>query len=180
MKFTHTGIGGVLLIHLDPRIDERGHLVRTWDKKDFSDHGIDHEIVEGYTAHSVKLGTMRGLHYRLEPHADAQLVRCLRGSMFEVVVDLRRDSKTYQQWLGFTQKASHFTMLYVPPMVAHGYLTLEDNTEVINLYSKPYSPPHERGIRYNDPAFGIKWPIDATSVSEKDMAWPNYQDVHGS
>lgn len=176
MKLRKTAIDGVMLIHLEPRQDERGHLVRTWDQKNFVDHGIMHEIVEGYTSYSKEKGTMRGLHYRLEPNADAQLVRCLRGSMYEVMVDLRPDSRTYKQWLGFTQKALDFRMLYVPPMLAHGYLTLEDNTEVLNLYSKPYNPVSERGVRYNDPTFNIQWPIKITSVSEKDLGWPNFQE----
>lgn len=176
MKFIPTKLSGVFLIKLDPREDDRGHLVRTWDRKDFDDHGIIHNIAEGYTSFSMEKGTMRGLHYRLEPHADAQLVRCLRGSIFEVVVDLRRDSKTYKQWAGFTQKASHFVALFVPPSMPHGFLTLEDNTEVLNLYSKPYNPNYERGIRHNDPMFNIEWPIKITSVSEKDMRWPDFTD----
>lgn len=176
MKFIPTKIQGVFQIQLEPRQDERGHLVRTCDQKDFSNHGIAHEIIEGYTSFSLKKGTMRGLHYRIEPHADAQLVRCLRGSIFEVVVDLRPDSKTHKHWVGFTQKASDFRMLYVPPMLAHGYLTLEDNTEVLNLYSKPYNPNYERGIRYNDPTFNIQWPIEITSVSDKDLAWQDFQE----
>lgn len=175
MKFSPTSLPGVFLIHLEPREDERGYLVRTWDKKDFLANGIAHDIVEGYTSFSLKKGTMRGLHFRIKPHADAQLVRCLRGSMFEVVVDLRPGSKTYKQWCGFTQQASEFRMLYVPQMVAHGFLTLEDNTQVLNLYSKPYNSEYERGIRYNDPMFRIEWPIDITAASPKDLTWPDFQ-----
>lgn len=176
MQFTPTKLQGVFLIHLEPRQDERGHLVRTWDKQEFAAHGIDHKIVEGYTSFSLKRGTMRGLHYRIEPHADSQLIRCLRGSMYEVVIDLRPNSPTYKQWVGFTQKASEFTALYVPPSMPHGFLTLEDNTEVLNLYSKSYSSTHERGVRYNDPTFHIEWPIDVTSVSGKDVSWSDFEE----
>lgn len=177
MKFSSTKLQGVFLITLVPREDERGHLVRTWDQKDFANHGINHDIVEGYTSYSVKSGTMRGLHYRVEPFADSQLVRCISGSIFEVVIDLRPDSSTYQQWVGFTQRAADFTALFVPPSIPHGFLTLEDNTEVLNLYSKPYNPQNERGVRYNDPAFGVQWPIEISSISPKDLAWPDWKEA---
>lgn len=173
MIFTPTTVSGAYLIKLEPRVDERGHLARTWSQPEFAEHGININLVQGYTSHSQYRGTLRGLHYEIEPHADTHLVRCLTGSMYEIIVDLRPASPIFRQWAGFTLKASDYTMLLVPPSVAHGILTLEDNTEIMNFYTLPYAPEFESGIRYNDPAFDITYPIPIAHISDKDAAWKN-------
>ncbi len=168
MKFTKTKLGAYI-VELEKKEDERGFLVRTWDKQVFKDIGIDFEPVEGYVTTSKKKGTMRGFHYLTVP--EKKLTRVLRGAVYEVIIDLRSDSSTYKQWEAFTLKDTDYKMLYVGSGIAHAILTLEDNTELMSLYSPEYSPGNEGGIRYNDPAFNIPWPIPAEFVSEKDRSW---------
>lgn len=171
MIFIPTPIAGAYLIELEPKVDERGYLMRMWCKQDFVDHGITLDLVQGYVSFSKNTGTMRGLHYSVAPYGEAKLVRCTRGSVYEVMADVRPDSSSYGKWEGYTLKAADNTMLLVPAYVAHGILTLEDNTEIMNLYDRAYRPGVERGIRYNDPAFSIQYPISVVYVSSKDLAW---------
>jgi dTDP-4-dehydrorhamnose 3,5-epimerase len=179
MKFIETKIRGAYVIELEPREDDRGSLVRTWDKAEFERHGIDIDLVEGYASYTNRKGTLRGLHYQAEPYAEAKLTRCTKGSFFEVVLDLRPESGSYGRWIGLAFAESENRMLYVPPMCAHAILTLADGTELVNFSSRPYAPECERGVRYDDPRFNIRWPIEVTSVSAKDAGWEDFRDHRG-
>lgn len=173
MKFTKTKIDGAYIIDLEKKEDERGFLARTWDHEQFAQNGIDFAIMQGYITSSNKKGTMRGLHYLKV--AEQKLTRVIKGSVYEVIIDIRPDSKTFKQWETFTLKGTNYKMLYVGPGIAHAILTLEDNTELMSLYSPVYASGNEGGIRYNDPAFNIPWPIDVTKVSEKDLSWEDFE-----
>ena len=179
MKFIETEIRGAFVIELEPRADDRGSLTRTWDKAEFMKQGIDIDLVEGYVSYTKHKGTLRGLHYQAEPNAEAKLTRCTKGSFFEVVLDLRPESGTYGRWIGLAFAAAENRMLYVPPLCAHAILTLEDATELVNFSSRPYAPDSERGVRYDDPRFDIRWPIAVTVVSAKDSGWEDFSDHRG-
>lgn len=173
MIFKQTKLSGVYITELEKYKDERGFLVRMWDKEVFRDTGIDFEPVEGYVTLSKQRGTMRGLHYLTVP--EKKLTRVLRGAVYEVIVDINPNSSTYKQWEGFTFRDRDYKMLYLPSGFAHAILTLSDNTELMSLYSPSYAPGDERGIRYNDPAFDIKWPIEVRHVSKKDLSWEDFK-----
>ena len=175
MIFKPTKISGAYIIELEKREDERGFLTRTWGKDEFAQNGINVDLVQGYTSFTKKKGTMRGIHYRTTPPYVAQLTRCLTGAMHEAIVDLRPGSPTYKQWEGFKFKSDDNKMLFIPEGCAHAVLTLEDNTLYINLYSQFYNDEFESGVRYNDPAFKIKWPINIKEVSPKDLSWEDFR-----
>lgn len=172
MKFTKTKIDGVYIIDLEKKEDERGFLARTWDHEEFAQKGIDFAITQGYIACSKKKGTIRGFHYLKVP--EQKLTRVIKGKVFEAIIDIRPDSKTFKQWEAFTLKDTDYKMLYMGPGIAHAILTLEDNTELMSLYSPSYSPGNEGGIRYDDPSFNIPWPIEINHVSEKDKSWEDF------
>lgn len=176
MIFKQTDIPRAYIIELEKKEDERGSLTRTWSKDEFAQNGINVDLVQGYTSFTKKKATMRGIHYRTAPPSVAQLTRCLTGAMYEAIVDLRPDSPTYKQWKGFEFKSDDNKMLFIPEGCAHAVLTLEDNTFYINLYSQFYNGEIESGIRYNDSAFKIKWPIPVEIVSEKDLGWEDFGD----
>lgn len=173
MKFIPTKIEGVYLINLEKKEDDRGFLARTWDASEFAQNGIDFNILQGYVTSSNKKGTMRGIHYLRV--AEQKLTRVIKGSVYEVIVDIRPDSKTFKQWEAFTLKDIDYKMLYLCPGIAHAILTLEDETEFMSLYSPQYSPGNEGGIRYDDPAFNINWPIPVEVVSQKDKSWEDFK-----
>lgn len=174
MKFTKTKIDGAYIIDLEKKEDERGFLARTWDHEQFAQNGIDFAIMQGYITSSNKKGTIRGFHFLTA--AEQKLTRVTKGAVYEVIIDVRPDSPTYRQCEAFTLKDTDYKMLYVGSGIAHAILTLEDNTELMSLYSPVYAPGNEGGIRYNDPAFNINWPIPVTYVSEKDRSWPNFKE----
>jgi dTDP-4-dehydrorhamnose 3,5-epimerase len=177
MRFNETAIDGSYLVDIEPRGDHRGFFARLWCREEFSRHGLTADFVQCNGSYSAQSGTLRGLHYQTRPFEEVKLVRCIRGSIFDVVVDLRRDSRTYRRWLGVTLTADERRMMYVPRGCAHGYLTLEDHSEVEYPVSEFYKPEAERGLRWDDPAFGIKWPAPGVqNVSSKDGAWPDYQE----
>jgi len=178
VRFEETTMPQVYLIHLEKREDERGFFAREWCKKEFAAKGITSDVVQVNISYSKNAGTMRGLHYQIEPHGEAKLVRCIRGSIFDVIIDLRPGSPTYNRWHSFTL-TDDLTGLYVPDGFAHGFLTLEDDTLVTYLTSNYYSPESERGIRWDDPVFNIAWPKEITVISAKDKSWPDYPK-HGS
>jgi dTDP-4-dehydrorhamnose 3,5-epimerase len=172
MRFTETNIFGAKVIDPSPHEDERGRFMRAWCLREFSDHGIDFHPVQANMGFSLLKGTTRGMHFQEAPALEAKLVRCTRGSIFDVVLDLRPDSPTYRGWHGTELSAKNGRMLYVPEQCAHGYQTLEDETEMHYMASQFYTPTSARGVRYDDPAFNILWPLPATSVSEQDRNWP--------
>jgi dTDP-4-dehydrorhamnose 3,5-epimerase len=145
-----------------------------WCRDEFAASGLNGDFVQCNDIFTRRSGTLRGLHYQTAPYEEAKLVRCVRGAVFDVVVDLRRTSPTYLGWFGTSLSGDTRSMLYVPPGCAHGYLTLEDDSEVIYPVSAPYAAAAERGVRWDDPAFGIEWPVTPTLVSPKDQSWPDY------
>ena len=175
MKFIKTKIKDCFVIELEKKEDERGFLARTFDKDEFKKLGINLDIVQGYVSVTKKKGTMRGIHYRKTAPFVAQLTRCLEGAIFEVILDLRLSSPTYKKWEGFKLKANDYKMLFIPKGCAHGILILEDNTLFLNMYTQPFNGVLESGIRFDDPAFNIKWPIPVKIVSDKDNSWEGFK-----
>ena len=168
MIFTETKIKGAYIIDIKRIEDERGFFGRAFCQHEMKEHGLNATVAQANLSSNKKRGTLRGLHYQQAPHEESKLVRCTRGSLFDVLVDLRKDSSTYCQWLGVELTADSFRMLYVPEGCAHGFITLEDNTDIMYQVSQPYAPGAEKGLLWNDPAFGIVWPIEPIVISEKD------------
>ena len=174
MRFHPTDLADAVLIEIEKRGDERGFFARTFCEEEFAQAGLVTRFVPANASASRKAGTLRGLHYQVAPHAETKVIRCTRGAIFDVIVDLRPDSPSYRRWQGFELTAAEGTMLYIPEGFAHGYQTLADDTEVAYQVSAPYAPGAEAGIRYDDPAFGITWPMPVTAISEKDVSWPDF------
>jgi dTDP-4-dehydrorhamnose 3,5-epimerase len=174
MIFTETKLKGAFIIDIERREDNRGFFSRVWCVKEFDEHGLNMRNIQSNIGFSPKKGTMRGLHYQLTPYEEAKLVRCTMGYIYDVIVDLRRESQTYKEWFALELTAENRRMLYIPERIAHGYLTLENNSEVFYQSSEFYYPEWACGIRYDDPAFGIKWPIEIQVISENDKNWPLY------
>lgn len=172
MRFTETEIASVWVIDPTPREDDRGRFFRAWCSQEFAEHGINFLPVQANMGFSIRRGTVRGMHFQVEPALEAKLVRCTRGAMFDVVLDLRPDSPTYGKWYGAELSAENGRMLYLPERCAHGYQTLEDRTEMYYMASQFYTPGAARGARFDDPAFSIHWPLAVTVVSEQDRNWP--------
>jgi dTDP-4-dehydrorhamnose 3,5-epimerase len=177
MIFTPTSLEDAYLIDVERRADERGFLARTFCEREFAEQGLPMRIVQSSTIHSQRRHTLRGLHYQEAPHQEIKLVRCTRGSIFLVMVDLRPGSPRRNDWLGVELTAENGRLAYVPEGFAQGYQTLEDDTEVLYHMSHHYVPEAARGVRWDDPAFGIEWPpADERIISERDRAWPNHRD----
>jgi dTDP-4-dehydrorhamnose 3,5-epimerase len=174
LKFIPQQIDGVHLIQLERREDDRGFFARFWCGTEFERHGLSSRISQINTQVSKAAGTLRGMHFQKAPHAEVKIVRCVRGAVFDVAVDLRPESRTYREWVGVTLSAQNADMLYVPEGFAHGYMTLEPGTEVLYLASVPYAPAAASGVRFDDPAFQIRWPLEATVVSAADRSWPDF------
>jgi dTDP-4-dehydrorhamnose 3,5-epimerase len=172
MRFTESRVLGARLIDPSPREDERGRFLRAWCSREFTEHGLEFLPVQANMGFSVRKGTIRGMHFQGAPALEAKLIRCTRGSMFDVVLDLRPDSASYGKWHGVELSAENARMLYVPEQCAHGYQTLEDDTEMYYMTSQFYTPSAACGVRFDDPAFGIEWPLATTVVSEQDRNWP--------
>ena len=177
MIFTKTKMDGVVVVELEPRRDERGFFARQWCADEFRRAGLNAEIEQINTAQSTAVGTLRGMHFQVAPHAEAKLVRCTRGAVFDVALDLRVGSPTFRQWFGLRLDEESGRMLYIPEGCAHGYLTLKPNTDVSYQASVAYAPASARGVRYNDPAFGIVWPQPPMVISPQDMKWPDFSVV---
>jgi dTDP-4-dehydrorhamnose 3,5-epimerase len=175
MIFNPTRLEDAYLIDVERHADERGFLARTFCEREFADHGLPMRIVQSSTIHSPRRNTLRGLHYQEAPHREIKLVRCTRGSIFLVMVDLRPGSPTRNDWLGVELSASNQRLAYVPEGFAQGYQTLEDDTDVLYQMSHHYVPDAARGVRWDDPAFGIDWPADERIISERDRAWPDHR-----
>ena len=181
MKFTPLPLAGAHLIHLEKRGDERGFFARFFCEDEFARHGLHTRFVQINNSLTVRKGTLRGIHYQLPPAAEVKVVRCVRGALYDVILDLRPHSPTFGGWFGETLSAENRAMMYVPEGFAHGFVTLEPDTEALYLVSAAYAPATERGIRYDDPKFGIRWPAAPTELSEKDRNWPDYDpQYHGA
>lgn len=177
MQFTKTTLEGAYIIEPQKFEDERGMFARTWCRKEFEAHGLVTNMVQSNISLSKNKGTLRGLHYQSAPYAEAKLMRCTKGAIYDVCIDLRQDSETYKQWFGVELTEKNYRMLYVPEGFAHGYEILEDNTEVFYLVSEFYHPEAEKGVRWNDPCFQIDWPIKTDIIiSDKDKCWPDFSD----
>ena len=172
MRFTNTDLSGVKVIDPSPHQDDRGRFMRAWCTHEFAEHGLDFSPVQANMGFSVKKGTVRGMHFQQAPALEAKLVRCTKGSMFDVALDLRPGSQTFGKWYGTELSAENGRMLFVPELCAHGYQTLEDDTDMYYLTSAFYTPDTARGARFDDPFFAIEWPLVATFVSEQDRNWP--------
>lgn len=180
MKFTPTPLGGAYVISLEPLADARGFFARAFCEREFAAAGLETRFVQANNALSRRRGTLRGFHYQLPPAAEAKLVRCLRGALYDVIIDLRPDSPTFKQWFGAELNEDNRLMMYVPRGFAHGLLTLTENVEAYYLVSAIYAPALERGLRHDDPAFGVRWPIEPVEISPKDRAWPSFDTaLHG-
>jgi dTDP-4-dehydrorhamnose 3,5-epimerase len=175
MIFTPTRLQGATIIDVEPRGDERGFLARVFCEREFAEHGLAAGFVQGSTIFSPQRHTLRGLHYQVAPHAENKLVRCTRGAVFVVMVDLRPDSPTHLQWQGVELTPDNRRLLYVPEGFAQGYHTLADDSEVVYQMTHEYVPEAARGVRWDDPAFGIDWPAaEQRIISERDRAWPDH------
>jgi dTDP-4-dehydrorhamnose 3,5-epimerase len=172
MLFTEIPLAGAFVLDLEERTDARGFFARSFCVAEFEAHGLKPVTAQCNLSYNHHRGTLRGMHYQVPPAAEAKLVRCTRGGIYDVIVDLRPNSPTYLQHFGIELTDANRRALYVPEMFAHGYLALSDDAEVIYQVSEVYTPGCERGLRYDDPALDIKWPIPVTVISDKDKAWP--------
>ena len=175
MKFQETRLKGAFVVEIERREDFRGSFGRTWCEEEFRSHGLNTSMVQGNTAYSKTRGTLRGLHLQKAPHEEAKLIRCIRGSIYDVILDLRPNSPTFKDWLSLEMNEKSNFMFFVPEGFAHGYQTLSDDAEVFYLVSQFYVPECEVGVRYDDPAFQIRWPLrDDIIISDKDKSWPDF------
>lgn len=172
MKIVETDLAGVLVAHLTPIVDDRGFFARVFCHDEFADHGADLEFLQANTALSESAFTVRGMHHQHAPNAEYKLVRCTAGSVFDVAVDLRPDSPTFRRWVAEELSAGNRRSLLVPPGVAHGYMTLEPETELTYWTTKRYAPESVAGVRFDDPTLGIAWPAPPAVVSDQDRSWP--------
>ena len=174
MVFDETSLQGAYIIRMEKQSDNRGFFARAWCRKEFEARGLTAKVEQMNVSLSLKRGTLRGMHYQLPPAAEVKIVRCTSGSVYDVILDLRAGSPSWGRWLGFELTAGNHTMLYVPQGMAHGFQALTDQAEVSYYVSEFYSPEHERGVRYDDPTFGIEWAEPVTVISSRDAGWPNY------
>lgn len=172
MRFTETSIPGVTIIDPTPHQDDRGRFMRAWCAKEFSDHGLRFTPLQANMGLSSLKGTLRGLHFQDASAPEAKLVRCTRGAMFDVAVDLRPNSPSFGKWFGIELTPENGRMLFLPELCAHGYQTLEDATEMHYMASAVYTPSAARGVRFDDPNLNIQWPLQPTAISEQDRHWP--------
>lgn len=174
MKFTEASLKGAFIIEPDRIEDDRGFFARTFCRQEFEKHGLNPNLVQCSVSFNTKRGTVRGMHYQAKPHEEVRLVRCTRGAMYDVILDLRVDSPTFKQWIAVELTAENRAMVYLPEGFAHGFQTLEDDTEVFYQMSEFYHPESARGVRWDDPAFGIQWPPGNRIISVKDLAYPDF------
>jgi dTDP-4-dehydrorhamnose 3,5-epimerase len=170
--FTPTRLPGAYLVDIEARCDERGFFARAWCAREFEQHGLSARFVNANISHNLRKGTLRGMHYQRAPYAESKVVRCTRGSVFDVIIDLRPHSSTLGEWIGVELTAANHRMLVVPEGFAHGFVTLVDDTEVTYQVSEYFTPEAEGGVRWDDPAFAIDWPVEVRVVSDKDRSWP--------
>jgi dTDP-4-dehydrorhamnose 3,5-epimerase len=173
MRFLETRVAGVYLIEPEPIADQRGFFARTWCSEEFAAHGLNPGLSQANVSFNHRKGTLRGLHYQQAPDEEAKLVRCTQGGIWDVAVDLRPASPTHRGWFGAELTAANRAMLYVPEGCAHGFLTLTDEAEVAYQMSAPYAPASAKGVRYDDPTFGIEWPGEVVVINERDRGYPD-------
>jgi dTDP-4-dehydrorhamnose 3,5-epimerase len=174
MKFSETKISGAYLIEIEPNTDERGFFARTFCSEEFSRHGLVSELNQCNVSYNPKQGTLRGLHYQQLPYGEVKVVRCTKGAIYDVIIDLRPDSPSFKQWVGLELTADNHRMFYIPIGCAHGLQTLVDDTEVFYQMSSGYQPTAARGVRWNDPAFGIEWLLPISMIHQRDRDCPDF------
>jgi dTDP-4-dehydrorhamnose 3,5-epimerase len=172
MIFQETILNGAFVVELDKKEDDRGFFARGFCAKEFAQHGLKSQVVQANISYSHLKGTIRGMHYQIAPATEAKFIRCIRGAIWDVIIDMRPESPTYLEHIGVELSAENRRAIYVPDMFAHGNQTLTDGAELFYLVGEYYTPGYERGIRYNDPAIAIRWPLPVTVISEKDANWP--------
>jgi dTDP-4-dehydrorhamnose 3,5-epimerase len=173
LRFAETGLEDAFLLELERFEDERGFFARTFDAAEFAERGLNAAVAQTSVSRNRRRGTLRGMHYQVPPAAEAKLVRCTRGAIWDVIVDLREESPSCLRHFGVELSAEAGNALYVPELFAHGFQTLADDTEVSYQISEYFAPEHARGFRYDDPAVGIVWPLPVSVIAEKDRAWPD-------
>ena len=175
MIFTETKLGGIFIITPEKLEDERGFFARTWCQREFERQGLNPRVAQCSVSFNRKRGTLRGMHYQAAPHEETKVVSCTRGAIYDVVIDLRTDSPTFTRWTAFELTSENRNMVYIPEGFAHGFQTLEDNSEVFYQISEFYAPEHGRGVRWNDPAFSIQWPEAQRILSDRDKNYPDFR-----
>lgn len=176
MIFTPTPLAGAYVLELERREDERGFFARAFCQKEFAEHGLNPRIAQCNVSFNAKRGTLRGMHYQAPPHEEAKVVRCTQGTVWDVIVDLRRGSPTFKRWHGVELSAGSRRALYIPEGLAHGFQTLTDDAELLYLMSEFYHPEAARGVRWDDPAFGIEWPLPNPRISDRDGGFARFRD----
>jgi dTDP-4-dehydrorhamnose 3,5-epimerase len=179
MRIVPLSLAGAYVVEVDPSHDERGFFARTFCAEEFARRGLASTFVQAGVAFNRSRATLRGMHFQLSPHAEVKLVRCIAGSVFDVIIDLRPDSPTHREWLSIELSAENRRTLYVPEGFAHGYITLTDGAELQYQMSVPHHAPSARGVRWNDDAFGIAWPLDPVVISPRDAAYPDFTGQTG-
>jgi dTDP-4-dehydrorhamnose 3,5-epimerase len=177
MIFLETELKGAFIIETEKLVDERGFFARSFCVREFEQHGLTPRFVQCNISFNHAKGTLRGMHYQREPFGETKLVRCTRGAIYDVIIDLRIDSPTFKAYFGIRLDEDNRRMLYIPKGVAHGFLTLEDNSEIFYQMSEFYSPQHAAGFRWNDASFGIQWPSKVAVISERDRAYPDFESA---
>ncbi len=175
MIFKETQLKGAFVIEVEKHSDNRGFFARAWCKREFEEHDLPSELVQANVSWNKSKGTLRGMHRQLPPHEESKVIRCTRGAIYDVILDMRLSSPTFGKWMAFELTEENHRSLFVPGGFAVGFLTLEDNSEVSYLMSEFYTPGAEQGVRYDDPTFGIDWPLPIAVISEKDKNWPYYR-----
>ena len=176
MKFSETKLKGAFVVEIEKLTDDRGFFARSWCEKEFEAQGLTTRVVQANVSYNLKKGTLRGMHYQIAPYQECKLIRCTRGAIYDVIIDLRTGSPTYKQWTGVELTADDYTMFFVPRDFAHGFQTLIDESEITYQVSQFYTPGSERGIRFDDPAFNIQWPLEVSVISDKDRTWPDFEE----
>jgi dTDP-4-dehydrorhamnose 3,5-epimerase len=174
MRFLDTGLPGAWLIDLEPISDYRGFFSRTFCAEEFAAYGLETNFVQHSLSYSAARGTLRGMHFQAHPHGEVKIVECIKGAIWDVIIDVRLESPSFGQWRGFDLTAENRHQLYIPPGFAHGFETLFDHTEVRYLISAFYEPSAASGFRHDDPAFAISWPLPVAVISRKDKVWPDF------
>lgn len=174
MIFSETKLSGAYVIEIEKIEDERGFFARTWDKREFSKKKLDSEFVQSSVSLNKKKGTIRGMHYQIKPYEETKIIRCIKGRIFDVIIDLRPNSKTFKEWFSIELSENNYKMIYIPKGFAHGFQTLEDNTEVFYQISQAYESKFSKGIKWNDKILDVKWPMKNIIISEKDKSLPKF------
>lgn len=174
MKFVETPLAGAFVIDIEPIRDARGFFARTWSREEMEARGLATAVEQCSVSFNPKRGTLRGMHYLVDPYPEVKVIRCTRGAIYDVIIDLRRTSATYCRWFGVELSSANARMLYIPKGMAHGFLTLVEDAEVYYQMSEPYVAQADRGVRWDDPAFGIEWPAKVEVISERDRRHPDF------